>query len=153
MANQVASLGSQLGRQRSLVSAYQREANKRYGYVLVDLCTATPEHLRIRNDVFSQLEKPHVEPPKSPVPPQEPPTEIEKPKSPEKRPQFRGKWMSWADHTKKKVPKIAIKTTKKRPAKPKNKKAPKRAKKVQDEDDAMSNYEKYLRNKYHGYYN
>lgn len=61
MAQQIATLGSQVGKQRSLVSAYEREARKTYGYVLVDLCTQTPEHLRIRTNVFAELLEPPIE--------------------------------------------------------------------------------------------
>lgn len=55
MAKQVSTLGSQINKQRLLVSAYEREMRKPYGYVLVDLCTNTPEHLRISTNFFDKL--------------------------------------------------------------------------------------------------
>ena len=54
LTKQVAMLGSQLGRQKTLVSAYEREMKNQYGYVLLDLCTATPEYLRVRTDIFNE---------------------------------------------------------------------------------------------------
>ena len=55
MAKQVSTLGSQIGKQGLLVSAYEREMRKPYGYVLVDLCTNTPDHQRIRTNIFDIL--------------------------------------------------------------------------------------------------
>jgi len=60
MTGQVSTLGSQLARKKALVAAYERETNKRYGYVLVDLCTNTPEHKRIRTDIFEEINKPET---------------------------------------------------------------------------------------------
>jgi len=64
MAKQVSTLGSQISKQRQLVSAYEREMRKPYGYVLVDLCTKTPEHQRIRTNIFDGIlsTKPAVAP-------------------------------------------------------------------------------------------
>jgi hypothetical protein len=50
MLKQVAILGSQLGKQNALLSVYGRESKKPFGVVLVDLCTQTPDHQRIRTD-------------------------------------------------------------------------------------------------------
>ena len=54
MAQQIATLGSQLGKQKELVSVYTQESQKPYGYVLVDLCTNTPDHMRIRSDIVDE---------------------------------------------------------------------------------------------------
>ena len=54
MAQQIATLGSQLGKQKELVSVYTQESQKPYGYVLVDLCTNTPDHMRIRSDIADE---------------------------------------------------------------------------------------------------
>lgn len=54
LANQVSILGSQLGKQQALMSKYLRESKKAYGFVLVDLCTKTPDHHRLRTDIFHQ---------------------------------------------------------------------------------------------------
>ncbi len=99
MAQQIATLGSQLGKQRALVSAYDREAKKRYGYVLVDLCTTTPEHFRIRTEITNEPTEKLIEtesiptqPMKRPEPPAEPIAEVPKPKR---------KWITWEEHVKK----------------------------------------------------
>ncbi len=57
MAQQVNTLGSQLGKQNELVSAYARASRRPYGYVLVDLCTNTPDHLRIRSDIVEEIKQ------------------------------------------------------------------------------------------------
>ena len=102
MAKQVATLGSQVGKQRALVSAYEREARKRYGYVLVDLCTSTPDHMRIRTDILSES-KPNVPiPPKDPELPKEVPSEdVEAPIPP------KIKWIKWAEHKNSKTKKLS----------------------------------------------
>ncbi len=87
MAKQVATLGSQVGKQRALVSAYEREARKPYGYVLVDLCTSTPEHMRIRTDILNES-KPNT--------PNKPETSKEiTPEAKEEPPKV--KWIPWDD--------------------------------------------------------
>ena len=60
MLPQVCSLGSQLGIRKALVSAYQNETKKQYGYVLVDVCTTTPEQLRIRSDILNDHQTVYV---------------------------------------------------------------------------------------------
>jgi len=55
MLKQISNLGSQLGKQRLLTSAYEREMKKMYGYVLVDLCTKTPDHRWIRTNIFDEI--------------------------------------------------------------------------------------------------
>ncbi len=50
MKHQISTLGSQLGKQEELVSVYDKASVQPYGHVLVDLCTNTPEHLRIRSN-------------------------------------------------------------------------------------------------------
>ncbi len=52
MKHQISTLGSQLGKQEELVSAYEQASGQPYGHVLVDLCTNTPEHLRIRSNTI-----------------------------------------------------------------------------------------------------
>ncbi len=115
MAKQVATLGSQLGKQRILVAAYERESRKRYGHVLVDLCTATPEHLRIRTDILKSELEDHVN---NPAPIQPEPKVLEVPTvtvqaDPEIvaiKPKF--KWITWAEHVgKTKTKKGKIKKT------------------------------------------
>ena len=51
--NQVANLGTQLGLRKALVSAYQNQMKKQYGYILVDVRTNTHEKLRIRSDILN----------------------------------------------------------------------------------------------------
>ena len=102
MAKQVATLGSQVGKQRALVSAYEREARNRYGYVLVDLCTSTPDHMRIRTDILSESKLNAPIPPKDPEPPKEVPSEeVVAPVKP------KIKWISWAEHKNSKTKKSA----------------------------------------------
>ena len=103
MAKQIATLGSQVGKQRALVSAYEREARKRYGYVLVDLCTATPEHMRIRTNILGEVSEnliktlqpnpPRDDPINNLVPKIEPkPEESRETAKPKRR------WITWAEH-------------------------------------------------------
>ncbi len=57
MTQQVNTLGSQLGKRDELVSAYAQASRRPYGYVLVDLCTNTPDHLRIRSDIVEEIKQ------------------------------------------------------------------------------------------------
>ena len=56
MNQQIATLGSQLGKQNELVSAYAQASKQPFGFVLLDLCTNTPDHYRIRSDTFEETE-------------------------------------------------------------------------------------------------
>jgi hypothetical protein len=57
---QVATLGTQLGIRKALVSAYQNETKKKFGYVLVDVCANTPHQLRIRSDILNDHQSVYI---------------------------------------------------------------------------------------------
>ena len=65
-SQQVALLGSKMGMKSVLVQAYEQEARKPYGYVLIDRRTVTPYQHRIRRNIFEELEE-KEQPPPQPV--------------------------------------------------------------------------------------
>ena len=99
MAKQVATLGSQLGKQRVLVAAYDREAKKRYGYVLVDLCTATPEYQRVRTDIFAEITEAPIKTDPIVTMPMEQIQKIMEPVVAAPKPLR--KWITWEEHVQK----------------------------------------------------
>ncbi len=54
-AQQVALLGAKMGMKSALVQAYEKEARKPYGYLLIDRRTVTPYQHRIRHNIFEEL--------------------------------------------------------------------------------------------------
>ena len=68
-SQQVALLGSKMGMKTALVQAYEQEARKPYGYVLIDRRTVTPYQRRIRRNIFEELlgEEPRKEQPPPPL--------------------------------------------------------------------------------------